>query len=171
MSANHNVSYCMREQWIKRCRMLSVMLSLLLACFSASAALSAGDANAPITKPLLTQPIQVIIHHDSAEHHTTSSPVHKLHIEHRAPAKSLSPSLASILRNGSFIPERLHEAEPNYELVFEFSDTHAQTLRWSVYFALDQWHDWTLHPPATSHRIAGWKESNLLYRFISQADA
>ena len=170
MIANHIVSYCMPKQWIKRCRMLSVMLSLLLACFSASAAIAASDANAPITKPLLTQPIQLIVHHDTSEQHVPS-PAHKVHIEQRAPAKSLSPSLASILRNGSFIPERLHEAEPNYELVFEFSDSHAQTLRWSVYFALDEWHDWTLNPPATSHRIAGWKESNLLYRFISQADA
>ena len=160
----------MRYLWIKRGQMLSVMLSLLLACFSANAALSASisDVTAPITTPRLSQPIQVTIDHDSA---TDVVPSHQVHLEQRAPLKSLSPNLASILRNGSFIPERLQEAEPNYELVFEFIDADAQTLRWRVYYAPSSWHDWTLNPPSTSHRISGWKESNLLYRFISQADA
>lgn len=159
----------MNCQWIKQCRMVSVMLSLLLACLFAGNALASQTTSvAPIIKPLLTQPIEVTVSTAPVEQ---DDPAHFFQIEQRAPAKSLSPSLASILRNGSFIPERLHEAEPTYELVFDFTDSTASTLVWRVYLTLDNWYDWTLHPPSTMHRIAGWKESNILYRFISQADA
>ncbi|MBA5761057.1 hypothetical protein H2O73_01780 [Vibrio sp. 404] len=152
--------------------MLSVMLSLLLACLFAGAGyagtIEAPSASAPIVKPLLTQPIDVASHQPQKE---SSDAARQIEVEQRSPAKSLSPNLTSILRNGSFIPERMYESEPTYELVVDFAEVHANTLVWRVYLTLDNWYDWTLHPPSTMHRIAGWKESNILYRFISQADA
>lgn len=163
------VSDDMNCKWIKQCRMVSVMLSLLLVCLFANSALaSQSSSHSSTQQPPLTQTIQVHLHPAPIE---PSDPSHYFHIEQREPAKSLSPSLASILRNGSFTPERLHEAEPTYELVFDFADTTPNTLVWRVFLTLDAWFDWTLHPPSTMHRIAGWKESNILYRFISQADA
>ncbi|MGF1909309.1 hypothetical protein L4C38_07705 [Vibrio kasasachensis] len=172
IAAISEVSDGMNCQWIKQCRMVSVMLSLLFACFlsgvSYAGTADASNASAPIIKPLLTHTLDTEAHQPQPE---ASDKTRQLHVEQRAPAKSLSPNLASILRNGSFIPERMYESEPTYELVFDFTDTYSNTLVWRVYLALDNWYDWTLHPPSTMHRIAGWKESNILYRFISQADA
>ena len=169
----------MNRPWIKQSRMISVMLSLLLACLFAGFA-SANHAPQLSFTPILTNSVLGVHHTNKAptlpsenqESPTeTKSASQRFDVEQRAPVKSLAPNLASILRSGSFIPERLHEAEPTYELVFDFTQSLTSALVWRVYLALDHWHDWTLNPPATMHRIAGWKESNIIYRFISQADA
>lgn len=165
----------MNRLWIKQGRMISVMLSLLLACLFAGIA-SANHAPSISFSPTFTDTFISDNHLNDtqappAENRDSSPESRRFDVEQRAPAKSLAPSLASILRNGSFVPERLHEAEPTYELVFDFSQSVTSSLVWRVYLALDHWHDWTLNPPSTLHRIAGWKESNIIYRFIAQADA
>lgn len=91
--------------------------------------------------------------------------------EHRAPVTSLSPDLASLLRSGSWLPEKLGNSEPEYELVIEFTDKHCHKRYARTAALFSYWKDWTRSPPNTTHRIGGWKDSNLLYRYISQAQA
>jgi len=176
---------CMKD-WLKHCRVLSILLALWLACFSAHAAFSAQPTSAP-TLSLPTalntstsdnhqlsdlSSIHPAVHSATSKHvHQTDTQSKKVEAEQRAPAKSIIPTLSSVLRNGSFAYERLNESEPSYELVFDLDEVIEQVIVWRVYLALDHWHDWTLTPPATLHRVSGWKESNILYRFISQADA
>ncbi|MDA0149888.1 hypothetical protein [Vibrio sp. LaRot3] len=174
------------RNWTKHCRMLSILLTLWLACFSAHAAFNAPSTTTsfPLSLPS-TLKVEAFtsdslnsssshselnstssVHSQETEQHST-----KIHVEKRIPAKSLTPTLSTVLRNGSFAYERLNEAEPSYELVFDLDEVIDQVLVWRVYLALNHWHDWTLTPPTTLHRVSGWKESNILYRFISQADA
>ncbi|MBE1274675.1 hypothetical protein [Enterovibrio baiacu] len=151
--------------WNKQRSLLGVLLSLLLVCFSAGASTTFERQTA--MSDLSTIVLSPLTHHQQDA--TTSQ--NDAHLEHRAPAKSIAPGLSSILRNGSFLPERLHNTEPNYELVFDFEPSSIPSRLQYVHVQSRHWHDWTLRgPPSSLHRISGWKESNLLYRFISQAD-
>ncbi|WP_245621577.1 hypothetical protein [Enterovibrio calviensis] len=168
MKPNLWVSPCMCRSWNKQRSLLGVLLSFLLVCFSASASTSfdqqtaASDLSRVVLSPAT---------HQHQHQQDTSQSQNDAHLEHRAPAKSIAPDLASTLRNGSFLPERLHNAEPNYELVFDFEPSSIPSRLHHVYVSSRYWHDWTLRALPSSHRISGWKESNLLYRFASQSDA
>ncbi|MDD1792498.1 hypothetical protein LRP50_05070 [Enterovibrio sp. ZSDZ42] len=155
----------MCSSWNKQRSLLGVLLSLLLVCFSAG-------ASTPFEQQTAAADFSIVVLSPATYHQQDSSDSQNdVHPEHRAPAKSIAPDLASTLRNGSFLPERLHNSEPNYELVFDFEPSSIPSRLQHVHVSSRHWHDWTLKgPPSSLHRISGWKESNLLYRFISQAD-
>lgn len=89
--------------------------------------------------------------------------------EHQAPQKTLGSAIGAPRQNGSWLPEPFSNAEPEYELVFELAAAVTALDYFHHPSTYSHWHDWTRGPPATKHRLSGWKDSNLQYRFISQA--
>ncbi|MDD1783311.1 hypothetical protein LRP49_19255 [Enterovibrio sp. ZSDZ35] len=139
---------------------MGVMLSILLVFLSAFAPVSG-----------YSQPL----HSASVSHLTQAKEAdasgNSVSDAQSAPVKSLAPSLSSIVRAGSYMPEHSNGAEPEFELVTELNTHSARNPFLQVHDLFSHWHDWTLRPPSTAHRLSGWKDSNLLYRFISQSRA
>ncbi|KKD62114.1 hypothetical protein RN22_02000 [Grimontia sp. AD028] len=164
MLADLSLSDTMKGNALRHNGCWGTLLALLLVFFSLpSFAADSVDTNSDHSNCL------VVTQHEaqtSAQDALTS-----LNAEHRAPAKSLTPNLSTLLRNGSWLPERLANTEPEYELVIELANVATLLDYYHYDDTFSHWHDWTRSPPATRHRIAGWKDSNLQYRFISQAQA
>lgn len=139
-------------------RILGMLLTLLLVFFSVpclAAAIQNSPANPEILQEITQLPSQdVLIPQDGG---------------HQTPITSLTS--LTIFRHGSWLPEKLANAEPEYELVIELASTATLLHYHHGNKTLSPGNDWTRSPPVTRHRIAGWKDSNLQYRFISQAQA
>lgn len=139
-------------------RILGILLTLLLVFFSVPSI--AGAVKNPPVKPELFQEITKSASKDVLIPKNDG---------HQTPITSLTS--LTILRHGSWLPEKLANAEPEYELVIELANTATLFNYHHSNDTLSPRSDWTRSPPVTRHRIAGWKDSNLQYRFISQAQA
>ncbi|KXF81267.1 hypothetical protein ATN88_00500 [Enterovibrio coralii] len=139
---------------------MGVMLSILLVFLSAFAPVSG------YSQPLHSTSVTHLTQANDAD--TSENSVSDAQ---SAPVKSLAPSLSSIVRAGSYMPEHANGAEPEFELVTELKTHSSRNPYLHVQILFSHWQDWTLRPPSTSHRLSGWKDSNLLYRFISQSQA
>lgn len=158
MPADSSMSIMMHYLAQRYPRILGIMLTLLLVFFSMPSL-----AGAIQNQPVNTQLFQEI---------TKSASQDVLILKndgHQTPIKSLTSLI--ILRHGSWLPEELAIAEPEYEFVIELASTATLLHYHHSNDALSPGYDWTRSPPVKRHRIAGWKDSNLQYRFISQAQA
>ncbi|WP_407331113.1 hypothetical protein [Enterovibrio sp. 27052020O] len=153
----------MRNITLRKSGILGVLLALMLVIFSTPSFSMAGNADISLQT---THSVSVDI--DSSQHDDAPT---SLHTEKRSPAKSLAPNLGQLLRIGSWLPERINNLEPNYELVIDLSLAIPHAFHPHFHVALTHWQDWTRGSPNTPYRVAGWKDSNLLYRFISQSHA
>ncbi|MCL1138418.1 hypothetical protein [Shewanella pneumatophori] len=70
----------------------------------------------------------------------------------------------------SFSQHDPQQSRPQYELAFEFSSPPVPSFAIGYRVDVKPAADWVLHVNSCAHRLAAWKESNLLYRF-SQARA
>lgn len=139
-------------------RILGMLLTLLLVFFSVPSL--AGATQNP---PVMPEPFQEITKPASQDVLIPKND------GHQTPITTLTS--LTILRHGSWLPEKLANAEPEYELVIELASTATLLHYHHDNETLSPGNDWTRSPPVTRHRIAGWKDSNLQYRFISQAQA
>ncbi len=163
MQPSIKMSGLMRNPTLKQSSIMGVLLALVLVVFSTS---SFSIPNNTYTSVQTDHSVSLDVENPQSEDAPTS-----LYSENRLPAKSLAPNLAQLLRTGSWLPDRINNVEPKYELVIDLTSALPSAFHPHYRVSLTHWRDWTRSPPSTSYRVAGWKESNLLYRFISQSPA
>ncbi len=83
--------------------------------------------------------------------------------QHSDHGRQLDPALSPSSRMAHFVRTENDGNEPFYQLAIELPIEPAQRLTKGYRVDFDSRQDWTLHIPASSSRIAGWKESNLIY--------
>ncbi|MGF1684441.1 hypothetical protein [Photobacterium minamisatsumaniensis] len=91
------------------------------------------------------------------------SQVEKNTKQHSSDGRHLDLGLTTSSRMAYFARTGSDEREPLYQLAIELPIEPAPSLVKGYRIDFAQSHDWTLQTPASSSRISGWKESNLIY--------